>query len=220
MDEKVKQAALTLALKFTEEASIPAEYKGNKKAKEKASSKLEDRFKATIEEWGQLIEVMLSKLEHKQAWRFIQLKPKASGKEKSVVECSDFLDFNDYFILRRDKEACEKAELGNMSLLFDAFQKVIERRMHDAQLVNLVNMKKPYLILGRLVDLESIWFISTIDRDVLKGNDRTTSYFYINSPDVKIYHTDVDALEKERDKLVMQFIPDEKGEEKKMPKML
>ena len=72
-------------------------------------------------------EVMLTKIDNVQAWRFINLSPEIGPTVRRVTDCRDFLDFTDYLILRRDKENCGADELGNLALLSVAFQREIER---------------------------------------------------------------------------------------------
>lgn len=101
-----------LAVQFTEEELLPARYRKRTDApqklrKVKEDSEVEKRFKANVAAWRALIETMLARLDHEQAWRFIDLRPQfAGGKFKSLTDNGDFCAFNDYMILRRDRWPC------------------------------------------------------------------------------------------------------------------
>ncbi len=134
-EDRVTLACHRLAVEFTEEDQLPVRYRkrgdSTRKPREpKKDSEIEKRFKATVQSWRSLIETMLAKLEQDQAWRFIDLRPQFDGgKLKSVAENPDFCAFNDYLILRRDKENCEPDELGGLAQLSVAFQREVEKRI-------------------------------------------------------------------------------------------
>lgn len=137
MDEKNMNIAIRLARLFTEEIGLPGRLKEkeNKKEKNKNTQKnkensgVEQRFQDTIKSWERFIELMTSKVEKEQATRFLTLNPKVEPNILNAAYCKDFHDFNDYFILRRDKENCENQELGQLAQLLTAFQKEIDRKI-------------------------------------------------------------------------------------------
>lgn len=132
--ERVTLAAHMLAVRFTEDTDLPARYRNlsdrsRRIRKVKEDSEVEKRFKANVESWGRLIEIMLAKIDESRAWRFINLCPQLDGTIEKVTENKDFRDFVDYMILRRDKEQCGPDELGGLALLSVAFQREVENRI-------------------------------------------------------------------------------------------
>ena len=138
MSESNINAAIRLALQFSEDADIPTRLKGKGKPKVKKSnedpskvkdnSKVEQRFQDKIKSWERFIETLNSKIDKTQASRFINLKPTVEAGIASAAYCQDFIDFNDYFILRRDMEGCTNEELGQLAQLITEFQKRIEKK--------------------------------------------------------------------------------------------
>jgi hypothetical protein len=123
-----------LAVQFTEDELLPTRYRrtadsDQRKRKPKQDSEVEKRFKSNVQSWRNLIETMLSKLEPEQAWRFINLAPRVDGDLAKVTDNTDFCNFVDYLILRRDKENCDTDELGGLAQLLTAFQREVERRL-------------------------------------------------------------------------------------------
>lgn len=92
---------------------------------------MEKRFKANVESWRKLIETMLTKVDESQAWRFINLRPRVADTTSTVTDNSDFCEFIDYMILRRDKELCGPDELGGLSFLSVALQREAEKRIPE-----------------------------------------------------------------------------------------
>ena len=90
---------------------------------------MELRFKANVGKWTQLIETMLAKIDQRQAWRFVNLSPRINSTMRQLTDCSDFCDFTDYLILRRDVENCSADELGGLAALCVAFQREIEKSL-------------------------------------------------------------------------------------------
>jgi len=131
---RIAIAAERLAVRFTfDEKELPARYrKASSTAEPKQlqkDSQQELRFKAHVEKWTQLIETMLGKIDQQQAWRFIGLSPKVDSTIRQLTDCSDFCDFTDYLILRRDVENCSADELGGLAALSVAFQREIEKSL-------------------------------------------------------------------------------------------
>jgi hypothetical protein len=124
-NKKIQEDSNELALLFSEERDIPERFK-NKKMQE--DSKVEQRFQNDVRTWQTVIKTMLLKIDNEKAWRFIRLKPKIEPQIKSVAYAQDFIDFTDYFILRRDIDQCDHEELGFLSKLYMEFQKEIEKR--------------------------------------------------------------------------------------------
>jgi len=92
-------------------------------------SEIEKRFKVNVQVWRSLIETMLAKLKHDQAWRFVDLCPQVDGPIETIADNRDFCAFTDYLILRRDKEKCDSDELGSLAQLSVAFQRQVEKRI-------------------------------------------------------------------------------------------
>ena len=135
-DENVIVASHRLAVQFTEDTQLPARYRrlsdtSRKASKVKEDSEVEKRFKANVESWRQLIEIMLDKINESQAWRFINLCPQVTGAIGKVTDSKDFREFMDYMILRRDKEQCGPDELGGLALLSVAFQREVEKQIPE-----------------------------------------------------------------------------------------
>ncbi|MCY2990856.1 MAG: hypothetical protein NTY19_23715 [Planctomycetota bacterium] len=133
-DDRVVIAAHRLAVRFTEDADLPARCRRRtdpsvKIPKFKEDSEIEKRFKANVESWRTVIETMIAKLDEGQAWRFINLRPESIGRIGKVIESQDFCDFIDYMILRRDKEWCGPDELGGLALLSVALQREVEKQI-------------------------------------------------------------------------------------------
>lgn len=134
LNERVATAAHKLALRFTEDAELPARFRRQtdssvKPRRFKEDSDIEIRFRANVDSWARLIETMISKIDQAQAWRFIHLRPQIDGAITKLTQNKDFCDFIDYLILRRDTELCESDELGGLALLSVAFQREIEKRL-------------------------------------------------------------------------------------------
>jgi hypothetical protein len=131
-EDRVTVAARRLAIRFADEADVPARYSkrqapSGKTRKVKEDAQIESRFRAHADSWRRAIETMLAKIGTAQAWRFIDLYPQVTGRIDKATDCSDFCDFVDYLILRRDKEQCGSDELGRIAMLSLAFQQEIEK---------------------------------------------------------------------------------------------
>jgi hypothetical protein len=96
----------------------------------KGKSKREDAFIKKVLSWEETIKTLLSKWNIEQAWQFINLLPLMDTPIKSVAYHQGFLDFTDYFILRRDIENCPDGELCNLTMLHTEFQKQIENNKY------------------------------------------------------------------------------------------
>lgn len=128
-DSNIQLAAHRLAIKFTEQANLPARFRKSLKGdlrKSKEDSKLEKRFKANVDSWRKLIDTMLVNLNHEQAWRFINHSPKVAPALSKLTDCQDFCKLMDYMILRRDQEQCGSDEVGGLALLSAALQREVE----------------------------------------------------------------------------------------------
>lgn len=135
-EERINLASHRLAVVFAEEDKLPSRYRrsairGQKKQRGRTDSGIDKRFRANVQAWKVLIEVMLAKIDDEQAWRFINLSPKMDGTIRIVTENSDFVDFMDYLILRRDIEQCDADELGGLAQLSTAFQRQIEKTLEE-----------------------------------------------------------------------------------------
>ena len=131
MDKRINSSAEKLALLFSDESDIPTRFRSKKEEKGKINlnSMIEYRFKENTNSWKTFIEVILSKVEEEQAWRFISLNPKIEEGIESVTNCQDFLDFTDFAIMCRDVENCGNNETGNLAMLYSAFQRKIEIKL-------------------------------------------------------------------------------------------
>ncbi len=137
-DDPLLVAAHMLAVHFSEGKDIPVRFrKGSEQTVQqrqiKADSKLEKRFQEDVRCWERILTTMLAKLDSALAWRFINCSPHVGDAIGSVAHCKDFRDFLDYLILRRDKEVCDADELGGLVMLMGAFQRQIEKQMHQSQ---------------------------------------------------------------------------------------
>lgn len=133
-NDRIAAAAHKLALRFTEDADLPARFRRKtdssvKPRKIKEDSDIEKRFRSNVDSWARLIETMIAKIDHAQAWRFVHLLPEIGSPITTITQNKDFCDFIDYLILRRDTEKCEADELGGLALLSVAFQREIEKRI-------------------------------------------------------------------------------------------
>jgi hypothetical protein len=133
-DDGIAVTAYKLAVRFTEDADLPARYRrqsdpSGKVRKMKEDSDVEKRFRANVGAWRQVIETMHVKIETNLACRFISLCPQFLGTIYKVTDNKDFCDFVDYMVLRRDTEQCTSNELGRLALLSVAFQREVEKRI-------------------------------------------------------------------------------------------
>jgi hypothetical protein len=134
MNDRIAVAAYQLAIRFTEDGDLPRRFRrltnaSGKARKTNEDSEIEKRFRSKVESWTRIIETMLAKIDHAQAWRFIRLLPHIDGTLKRISQNKDFCDFIDYLILRRDIEQCDSDELGGLALLSVAFQREIEKQI-------------------------------------------------------------------------------------------
>lgn len=134
LNDRIAAAAHKLAVRFTEDADLPARFRRQtdssvKPRKVKEDSDIEIRFRANVVSWARLIETMISKIDQAQAWRFTHLLPQIDSAITKLTQNKDFCDFIDYLILRRDTERCNSDELGGLALLSVAFQREIEKRL-------------------------------------------------------------------------------------------
>lgn len=133
MLDQVKTTAIQLAIKFSESSDLPLRYRPTKikgKIKKiKHDALIEMRFQIKVSAWEFTIKNILTKVEIRQAWRFINITPKKLPNIKSVVNHSDFVSFMDYLILRRDIDNCDADELGCLASLHTEFQNEIEKTL-------------------------------------------------------------------------------------------
>lgn len=126
--------ATQLALKFANESEIPLRLRKKEKGqREKSKSNLnsfvEQRFQMKTALWLDVLEKIVSKVKNQKAMRFITISPIVESNIKSAAYCQDFIDFTDYFVLRRDIENCDDDELGLLAMLHTEFQRSIERKI-------------------------------------------------------------------------------------------
>jgi hypothetical protein len=136
MDNRITTIANQLALKFTDELDIPSRFKNDTKTERKKSnlnSKVEQRFQKKVEDWKNLIDIMLSKIDNDKAWRYLLINPNIEDNLETVTKSKDFSDFLDYLVLRRDLENCDSDELGNLCMLHTEFQREIERKIEKKE---------------------------------------------------------------------------------------
>lgn len=139
LNDRIAASAHKLAVRFPEDADLPARFRRQtdssvKPRKVKEDSDIEIRFRANVLSWARLIETMISKIDQAQAWRFIHLLPQIDSAITKLTQNKDFSDFIDYLILRRDTERCDSDELGGLALLSVAFQREIEKRLRQSRL--------------------------------------------------------------------------------------
>lgn len=133
-EDRVSFAAHRLTVDFTEDELLPTRYRksanaNQKKRKQKEDSEIDKRFKSSVQVWVSLIEMMLTKLDSEQVWRFINLTPEVEDDLTKVTDNVDFCDLIDYLSLRRDKENCDADELGCLAQLSVAFQECVAKRI-------------------------------------------------------------------------------------------
>jgi len=138
-NDRITMSSTKLALMFSDELDIPTRFK-QKEDKEKKNTVnlntlVEKRFQENVKMWKNFINILLSKIDNKQAWRFINIAPIIEPDCQTVTKNNDFCDFTDYFVLRRDKENCSDEEIGCLAMLHTAFQrnieKMIEKNTHN-----------------------------------------------------------------------------------------
>jgi len=123
--DKVKVEASDLPLLFKEKKTV------EEKAKPNFNTLIEKRFQEKVKIWEKTITTMLKKHDNKKAWRYLNLKPLSQTNIKSAAYHSDFIEFTDYLILRRDIENCDSDELGCLASLHTAFQREIEKTLTE-----------------------------------------------------------------------------------------
>lgn len=133
---RVAVAAHQLAVQFTQDEDLPAHYRKvssrtlqRTTKKMKKDSELAKHFATTVVSWTRLIETMLTKIDSRQAWRFISLSPEVHLPLTKLTDCKDLCDFMDYFALRRDTEKCDDDELGGLAQLLTAFQADVSKQV-------------------------------------------------------------------------------------------
>lgn len=132
MESRITTIANQLALKFTDDLDIPSRFKNERNSERKKStlnSKVEQRFQKKVNDWKDLIETMLHKIDNEKAWRYLLISPTIESNLETVTKSKDFSDFLDYLVLRRDKENCDSDELGNLCMLHTEFQREIVRQI-------------------------------------------------------------------------------------------
>lgn len=143
MENQIAVTSIKLAIQFSEASNIPIRFREKKVEEDKTKEEkpkeekskinfntlIEKRFQENVDAWKMTITHILKKVEPKQAWRFINLTPLEQPDIKSAAYHIDFIDFTDYFVLRRDKENCDHNETGCLAFLHTAFQKKIERTL-------------------------------------------------------------------------------------------
>lgn len=133
----IEQRILKLAIDFCDESMIPGRYKPKKEGKTRKTiirndSKVEIYFQKALEEWKETFQQILdSYLTDEEVNHLLYLKPdpEDSYDYASVTECRNWNVFNDYLIYRRDEAACSDGELGKLSMLIGAYQKMVERKL-------------------------------------------------------------------------------------------
>lgn len=130
-NDRITLSSTKLALMFSDELDIPTRFK-QKDDKEKKNTVnlntlVEKRFQENVKMWKNFINILLSKIDNKQAWRFINITPIIETDCQTVTKNKDFCDFTDYFVLRRDIENCSDDEIGCLAMLHTAFQRNIEK---------------------------------------------------------------------------------------------
>lgn len=132
-DGRIALAAHRFAVEFTEDSQLPTRYRKRANPAQKTlktkNSEVEKRFKEKVESWKRIIETMLATVEAEQAWRFINLAPTVDDNIAQVTDNTDFCDFIDYLILRRDEVNCDADELGGLAQLSVAFQLQVEKQV-------------------------------------------------------------------------------------------
>lgn len=131
----VVNASYRLAIIFSEEKDIPAQYRrsSDKQKKKNEDSPIMNRFKDNVNIWKNTVSSILERVEPNMAWRFINLNPRIEENIKSVVYNRDFIEFTNYLVQRRDIEDCDSKELGCLVELHTGFQKKIENELNKSK---------------------------------------------------------------------------------------
>ena len=91
----------------------------------KRISKLEQLYFNSVSSWKVTIENMIKKLGEAEATKYLCLHPTPINGLQSECSHPEFRKFNEYLIHRRDIEKCSDEELGQLSMLLTAFQRII-----------------------------------------------------------------------------------------------
>lgn len=152
---RYRMLAINLAKKFSNDSEIPAKFKNSTTRKEK-DSKVLLKFQEDIYFWDHLIERMFLSLKDDQVFRFIDIAPLVDKSAKHPFDCPDFIDFHEYFRIRRDVDNCDDQELGRLSMLLYAFQEKIERIITPKKPITLKNERAQALMEQKTVHIDGI----------------------------------------------------------------
>lgn len=150
-----RKLAIEVAKRFADQSEIPAKYKNDKIRKDK-DSKILLKFEEDVYCWEHTIELMLTRLDNKKAYRFIDISPVVSKSVKHPFECDDFIEFHEYFRVRRDIEKCDDQELGRLSMLLTAFQQKIEAMISPKKQIILKNERAQALMEQKTIKIDGI----------------------------------------------------------------
>ena len=132
MQENITELALKLAIRFSDQSTIPTRFKrrtnsGSYKGLE--NSAIERKFQECIKKWENIIINLTNKTSVDQANRYLNIDPNIEDGIKSAARCGDFIDLNDYLIVRKSDELCSAEEIGMLSQLLTAIQVEVELRI-------------------------------------------------------------------------------------------
>lgn len=127
-----KQRAEKLAVQFLDETSIPIRLKSTNKStvNYRKDSKIELEFQETVNSWVYLMEKLMERgMRDDLIHRFIYLQVNLVGPLSSISEYEDWRDLNEYMSYIQDPEVGSEMELWRFSMLFGAFQRVLEGKL-------------------------------------------------------------------------------------------
>jgi hypothetical protein len=126
-----RQRAEKLAVMYLDDNKVPTRFKSTQKGKNfRKDSDLELNFQEAVQDWINLMEKMMERdfpqdLIHQLI--YLQINEDITGME-SVTESESWEEYNQYLTYLRD-EVGDDMELGRFSMLFHAWQGILERKM-------------------------------------------------------------------------------------------
>lgn len=119
-----------LTIRLSNENELPNRLKSDStKSKVNQNSAAEILFRQKVDLWKSIINNMRDRIPRELIIKIVSLNPNVEENVTQVTQVKDYLDFTNYFILKRDVEKCGDEEVGLLSFLHTQFQKVIENRI-------------------------------------------------------------------------------------------
>jgi len=126
-----RNRAKRLTIDFTDVNSLPSRFKpGSKSTRVSVNSNIEEEFQTNLKGWESLILTMMdNSFPQESLERLIFLRLDPDDPFESVSENEQFCQNLDYLTFRRNECQCDDDELGKLSMLCSAYQKVIEKHL-------------------------------------------------------------------------------------------